>query len=101
MVVGAELGHQVGGVLGGVDAKGVGNHQQRLGERADGELLAGTLRGEEDERVKWLAARGNSEREEDGRVKWRPARGNSEGEEDGRVRWRAARGNSERRTGEL
>ena len=44
-MVGAELGHQVGGVLGGVDAKGVGNHQQRLGERADGELLAGTLRG--------------------------------------------------------
>ena len=39
VVVRAQLGHQVGRVLGGVDGQGLGDHQQRLGKLGDGQLF--------------------------------------------------------------
>ena len=40
-MVGAELGDEVGGVLGSVDGKGAGDDEEGLRELADGELFAG------------------------------------------------------------
>ena len=40
VVVGAELGHQVGSILGGIDRQGLGDDQQGLGEVSDGQLFS-------------------------------------------------------------
>jgi hypothetical protein len=42
-VADAQLGDELGGVLGGVDCEGFGDDEEGLGEFADGELLAGAL----------------------------------------------------------
>ena len=41
VVVRAQLGHQVGSVLGGVDGQGLGDHQQGLGKLSNGQLFSG------------------------------------------------------------
>lgn len=46
VVVCAQLGHQVRGILSGVHSKRLGYHQQRLRESCDRQLLAGTLQRE-------------------------------------------------------
>lgn len=43
VVVSPELGHEVGGVARRVDRERLRDHQQRLCERSDRQLLAGTL----------------------------------------------------------
>ena len=47
VVVSPQLGHEVTGVLGGIDGQGLGDHQQGLGEVSDGELLPTGERGGE------------------------------------------------------
>lgn len=42
-VADSELSNELGGVLGGVHGQGLRNHEERLSEFTDGELLAGAL----------------------------------------------------------
>lgn len=43
ILVGPELGNEVSGVLGSIHRQGFGDHEERVGEFGNGELLAGAL----------------------------------------------------------